>query len=167
MSRRVEMDSTSQVTAQIQGRVGGASVDLFPLLRGPQSHSHRNLPLALALQSVKLIKCWLWLSAAECLHLCIPLSVEIPVISLSEVWTWPAFCSPGVPRLAWLRAVCIVHTLLSLSAVPLECKPPVSQQSHILGLRVFVVVQVQFGMQGRKALPSHGVQLIGKSNSWS
>lgn len=70
-----------------------------------------------------------------------------PSDSPSEVWTWPAVCGSGVPRLAWLRAACIVHTLLSLSAVRLECKPTVSHQCDMLGLHVFVAVQVQFGVQ--------------------
>lgn len=60
-----------------------------------------------------------------------------PSDSWSEVWTWPAVCGSGVPRLAWLRAAYIVHTLLSLSAVPLECKPLVSHQCDRLGPHFF------------------------------
>lgn len=88
-----------------------------------------------------------------------------PSDSWSEVWTWPAVCSSGVPRLAWLRAACIVHTLLSLSAVPLECKRA-SHQWAILGLHVFVAVQVQFGVQHQSRLPSYSMQMIQRNNTY-
>lgn len=60
-----------------------------------------------------------------------------PSKSWSVVWTWPAICSSDRPRLAWMKAACIVHSLLSLSGVPLECKPPVSQQRNIPELHAF------------------------------
>lgn len=136
------------------------SVGFFLLLRETQSHFHRNSVIGIGPAKCQIdqvlagiVCCW----------------VSAPVHSskrwdlrdsLSEVWTWPAVCGSGELRLAWLRAACIVHTLLSLSTVPLECKLPVSHQCDIPGLHVSTAVQVRFGVQHLSTSPSQSVQKI-------
>lgn len=103
-----------------------------------QTRAHRSLSVALTLWSVKQSGCLLGLTAAECLHLCIPLCDESLAILKSKVWTWPVVLQ------LWHTQTCpaesslyCAHTPLSFSAVPLECKPPVSLQNDILGLQHF------------------------------
>lgn len=124
---------------QRQGEKTPGSLDFLLLLHDNPTLSHRNL----SLQSVQPIKV-LGLTATECLHLCIPPGDEIPATLSAEFELGSAICSSGVPELARLRAACIVHTLLSLSTVPLECKPSMSHQRDVLGLHISVAVQVQF-----------------------
>ena len=76
-----------------------------------------------------------------------------PSDSFREVWTWPASCGSDVPGLARLRAPRIVHTVLSLSTVPLECKLPVSHQHDILGPRISAAVHA--GAAGGGSRRSH------------
>lgn len=124
---------------QRRGEKTPGALDFLLLLHDNQTISHRNP----SLQSVQPFRV-LGLTAAECLHLCIPPGDEIPATLSAEFELGFAVRSSGVPRLARLRAACIVHTLLSLSTVPLECKPSMSHQHDILGLHISVALQVQF-----------------------